>query len=329
MEMYSVVVPVYNSEHTLQPLYERLCRVFDDTLKFPFELILVDDHSRDNSWKVMQKLHKEDPRVKAIQLARNFGQPSATLCGFSYSSGDYVITMDDDLQHQPEELPTMINYLLEHEDTDVVLATYVGRKHGPIRRLGTAVSRWATSRMMGSPPNLDITSFRLMRGFVKDAILAQRIYHPQIGNLILSVADRVENVPVRHAEREYGKSGYTLRRLARDLLYDITSHSSFPMTLVRNIGLVGILLSIILAIHYFVQYLVYGSPVMGWTTLILVTLLGFSLVLLSLGVMGMYLINTLYQSKTLPPFIVRKAETDDGKASENISDDSKEKPDVK
>ena len=311
MDLYSIVVPVYNSEHTLPKLHDRVRRVFDETLGFAFELILVDDHSRDRSWQVMKQLHDEDPRVKIIQLARNFGQPSATLCGFSYARGNYVITMDDDLQHQPEELPKMIRYLLEHDDTDVVLATYVGRKHGPVRRLGTAVSRWATSRMMGSPPDLDLTSFRLMRSFVKDAVLTERIYHPQIGNLILSVSDRVVNVPVQHAERDYGRSGYTFRRLARDLLYDITSHSAFPMTAVRNIGLAGIVISIILAIHYLIQYLVWGSPVMGWTTLVLLVLMGFSLVLLSLGVMGMYLINTLYQSKKVPSFVVRRAETGD------------------
>ena len=310
MSLYSIVVPVYNSEHTLQPLYERLRDVFDQTLSQPFELILVDDHSRDSSWKVMQDLHHADPRVTAIQLARNFGQPGATLCGFSYAKGDFVITMDDDLQHRPEALPDMISWLNGHPETDVVLASYVGRKHGPVRRLGTRFSRYMTSRMLGSPPDLDLTSFRLMRGFVKDAILQERIYHPQIGNLILNVSDRIVNIPVQHDARQYGKSGYTFRRLAKDLLYDITSHSAFPMVFVRNLGLAGILMSILLAMYYLFRYFVYGNSVEGWTTLVLLTLLGFSLVLFSLGIMGMYIVNILFQSKMLPPYVIRRAFTD-------------------
>ena len=219
--------------------------------------------------------------------------------------------MDDDLQHRPEELPKMIQYLHDHEDVDVVLATYIGRKHGPIRRLGTWVSKWATSHMMNTPRDLDMTSFRLMRSFIKDAVLQEDIYKPQIGNLILSISTRIVNVPVQHDNRGYGKSGYTFKRLFKDLIYDITSHSAFPMNFVRNLGLIGVLCSVLLAIHYLLQYILYGSTVQGWTTLVLISLMGFSMVLVSLGVMGTYIINVLNQTKTIPHFIVRKSETDD------------------
>ena len=111
MALYSVVVPVYNSEHTLKELYSRLKNVFDNVLRRDFELLLVDDGSRDNSWAVMEGLRKKDPRVKIFQMARNFGQHPALLCGFHYVSGDFVITMDDDLQHLPEELPKMIGVM--------------------------------------------------------------------------------------------------------------------------------------------------------------------------------------------------------------------------
>ena len=310
MKLYSIVVPVYNSEHTLPELYSRLKEVFEHVLGEEFELILVDDNSKDNSYEVMQHLHAKDSRVKIIQLARNFGQPSATLCGFSYASGNFVITMDDDLQHRPEELPKMINYLNEHDEVDVVLATYVGRKHNIIRRTGTAVSKWATSHMMGTPKDLDMTSFRLMRRFIVDAVLTERVYHPQIGNMIIQVSNRIINVPVQHDSRAYGKSGYSFRRLAKDLFYDITTHSDFPMAFARNTGIAGIIISILLAIHYFVQYLREGTSVPGWTSLMLISLMGFSLVLFSLGIMGTYLLNVLNQSKIVPTFVVRQEETD-------------------
>ena len=105
MSLYSVVVPVYNSEHTLEELYRRLEKVFREVIKEDFELILVDDGSKDRSFEVMTELRNKDQRVRIIQMARNFGQHPALLCGFAHVRGDFVVTMDDDLQHQPEELP--------------------------------------------------------------------------------------------------------------------------------------------------------------------------------------------------------------------------------
>ena len=111
MSLYSVVVPVYNSEHTLEELYRRLERVFREVIKEDFELILVDDGSKDRSFEVMTELRNKDQRVRIIQMARNFGQHPALLCGFAHVRGDFVVTMDDDLQHQPEELPKMVKVM--------------------------------------------------------------------------------------------------------------------------------------------------------------------------------------------------------------------------
>ena len=146
MSLYSVVVPVYNSEHTLQELYTRLEKVFREVIKEEFELILVDDGSKDRSFEVMQELRAKDNRVRIIQMARNFGQHPALLCGFAHVKGDFVVTMDDDLQHQPEELPKMINVMRERDDVDAIIASYEGRQHGFIRKLGTKFSVWARQR---------------------------------------------------------------------------------------------------------------------------------------------------------------------------------------
>ena len=113
MSLYSVVVPVYNSEHTLGELYTRLEKVFRETLKEDFELILVDDGSKDRSYEIMTELREKDHRVRIIQMARNFGQHPALLCGFAHVKGEFVVTMDDDLQHQPEELPKMVRTMQE------------------------------------------------------------------------------------------------------------------------------------------------------------------------------------------------------------------------
>lgn len=306
MSLYSIVVPVYNSEHTLEELYERLKKVFEEELHEDFELILVDDSSKDQSFSIMQQLRRADDRVKIIQMARNFGQHPALLCGFSYTEGDFIITMDDDLQHPPEELPKMIQVLKEQEDVDVVLGKYQGRKHGFIRRMGTRLSVYATSKMLGKDPDLEITSFRLMRGFIVDAILETDTYLPQIGNLLVQTSNRIVNVDVRHDARAYGKSGYPFMRLVKDLIFDITNHTAFPLLVVRNIGLFGFLLSILLGFYYLLRFFIYGSSVEGWTSLILITLAGFSLTLLSLGIIGMYLMNILHESRKMPHYTIRQ-----------------------
>lgn len=310
MSLYSVVVPVYNSEHTLEELYTRLKAVFDETLRQEFELILVDDSSRDNSYAVMEALRRQDHRVKIIQMARNFGQHPALLCGFAHASGDFIITMDDDLQHPPEEIPKLTRVMQERDDVDVIIASYENRKHSLIRRLGTKFSVYATSKMLGKDPDLEITSFRLIRRFIVDAILQTHTHLPQIGNLLVLTSNRIINVPVRHDARAYGKSGYSFRRLVRDLVFDITTHTAFPLIVVRNIGIVSFLLSILLAFYYLIRFFVFGVSVEGFTTIVLLLLAFGGLILLSLGIIGMYLINILDESKKMPHYVVRREETD-------------------
>ena len=311
MSLYSVVVPVYNSEHTLEDLYTRLKRVFEETLHEEFELILVDDSSRDSSFQVMQKLRRLDRQVRIIQMARNFGQHPALLCGFHYVKGDFVITMDDDLQHPPEELPKMITVMNERPDVDVILARYEGRKHNIIRRAGTRLSVWATSKMLGKDPDLEITSFRLMRRFIVDAIVQTSTHLPQIGNLLVMTSNRIINVTVHHDARAYGKSGYSFGRLVKDLIYDITSHSAFPLLVVRNIGLLGFVVTLFLAFYYLIRYFACGAAVEGWTSLMLITLCGFSITLFSLGIIGMYLMNILNEAKKMPHYVIRQQDTED------------------
>lgn len=306
MSLYSVVIPVYNSEHTLNELYERVKAVFDETLHEKFELILVDDGSRDHSYDIMEQLHDRDPRVKIIQQAKNFGQHPALLCGFHYVQGDFVITMDDDLQHPPEEIPKLIKVINERDDVDVIIAKYEGRKHNLIRRMGTWVSVYATSKMLKKPRDLEITSFRLIRRFIVDAIIQMNVRLPQIGNLLVQTSNRIINVPVKHDARKYGKSGYTFRRLAKDLFYDITTNSAFPLILVRNIGVISFVSSLCLALYFLIRYFLYGWTVEGWTSLMLIMLAFFGLILLSIGIIGEYLMHILDETKKMPNYVTRR-----------------------
>lgn len=280
--------------------------MFDHTMKENFELILVDDSSRDNSYEVMEKLHKADSRVKIIQMAKNFGQHPALLCGFSFAKGDFIITMDDDLQHRPEEIPKMAAAINERDDVDVIIAKYENRKHNFIRKLGTKISIYATSKMLNKDPNLEITSFRLMRRFIVEAILNTNTHLPQIGNLLVQSSNRIINIPVQHDSRKVGRSNYTFRHLARDLIYDITSNSAFPLILVRDLGIFSFIISILLGLFYLVRYFIYGVSVEGWTTLVLLILAYNGIILLAIGIIGQYLMNILNEAKKMPNYVIRK-----------------------
>ena len=306
MSLYSVVVPVYNSEHTLHELYERVSKVFDETLHEDFEMILVDDGSKDHSYEVMEELHDKDNRVKIIQQARNFGQHPALLCGFKYVKGDFIITMDDDLQHPPEEIPKLVQVMNERDDVDVIIAKYEGRKHNIIRRMGTWVSVYATSKMLKKPRDLEITSFRLIRRFIVDAIVKMDVHLPQIGNLLVQTSNRIINVSVHHDARKYGKSGYSFKRLAKDLIYDITTNSAFPLIVVRDLGITSFVISVVLALFYLIRYFLYGVSVEGWTTLVLFMLGYNGVILLSIGIIGEYLMHILDEAKKMPNYVERR-----------------------
>ncbi|MCR5794669.1 MAG: glycosyltransferase family 2 protein [Solobacterium sp.] len=308
MTMYSVVVPVYNSEHTLETLYERLEKVFDEEMKEPFELLLVDDGSHDHSWDVMTKLRSRDERVKIFQMTRNFGQPAAVLCGFHYVSGDIIITMDDDLQHRPEEIPKMAKVLEERDDVDVVLARYQNRKHNFIRGLGTWVQMKATTMMLDKDPDLELTSFRMIRRVIVDAIKDTTVHRPQIGNLLVAFSSRMVNVDVQHDARAYGHSGYSFRKLAKTLMYDITTHTAFPLIVIRDIGIVTFLISLIMGIVILVRFFLGHITVEGWTSMILVMLAMGGLTLLSIGMLGEYLMHVLDETKKNPHYVVRRKE---------------------
>ena len=283
--LYSIVVPVYNSEKSLEELYSRIKNTFAGFEGKDFELILVDDSSKDASFEIMTKLHNMDSRVKAIQLAKNCGQHPALLCGFSYAEGEFVVTMDDDLQHPPEEIGKLIDHMDANENVDVVIGKYESKKHGPIRNLGTFASNWVSSIVFKKPMDLQLTSFRLMKKFVVDNLCALHVNLPRIGNMLLQVSNRIENVTVEHDERKYGKSGYSFGRLVKDLINNIVTNSAFPLVIVRNIS---------------------GVSIQGWTTLVLLVLLFSGLALFGIGVIGEYLMRILNEAKKMPNYFVRK-----------------------
>ena len=304
---YSIVIPVYNSEKSLEELSKRLNYVFEAIIHEDYELILVDDFSKDRSFEVITRLMENDSRITGVQLAKNCGQHSALLCGFSIAQGDFIITMDDDLQHPPEEIPKLIEKMQSSDDLDVVIGSYESKKHSLIRNIGTGLSAYVSYKAYGKPKELDLTSFRLMRKNVVSDILSMNIDTPRIGNMLLQVNGRIGNVTVTHDKRKYGKSGYTFSRLVKDLISNLfTNNSSFPLIVVRDIGMASSALSVLLAMYFIIKYFVSGISVGGWTSTVLIILFIGGMILFAIGIIGDYLLRILNESKKIPNYFIRQ-----------------------
>lgn len=306
MVKYSVVVPVYNSEKTLDELCSRVKQVFENEIKETYELILVDDSSHDSSFEVMKRISENDSCVKPHQLAKNFGQHNALMCGFSHACGEFVVTIDDDLQHPPEEIPKLIAAMQADEMVDVAIGKYEEKKHSLIRNIGSKVINRIAMIANEKTDNLDMTSFRLMKRFVVDYILGFHINTPRIGYLIMAITDKIVNVTVVHEERKVGRSQYTFKRLVQDFKSEVMSNSILPLIIVRNVGILVFLASIVLIIIYLIKYFVAGVGVEGWTTIIILLLLMFGITLVSIGVLGEYLMRIINETKKIPNYFERK-----------------------
>lgn len=310
MPKYSVVIPVFNSEKSLEMLYKRIKLVFEEHYQGDFELILVDDSSRDQSAQIMHHIHQMDSRVKVVYLAQNFGQHKALMCGFRYASGEIVITMDDDLQHPPEEIVKLVTFLDENPQMDVVCGQYEIKKHGPIRNLGTAMTNAFTSHIFKKPTTLRLTSFRAMRRYVVEALCQFTDSRPRIGHLLLRITNRIGNVTVIHNSRQFGKSGYSFKFLVRDFVNNILYNSSLPLKVLGWLGVFNMIVSIILILYYLIRYFVTGYSVAGFATQVIIMLASSGLILFGQGIIGHYLSQIVSETKKDPLYIIRYKEID-------------------
>ncbi len=306
---FSVVVPIYNSSKSLGELCERLTRVFD-AIGEEYEILLVDDGSRDNSWTLMKEIRKTYPQIKLLQHTRNFGQHNTILSGIAHTRGELIITMDDDLQHPPEEIPKLVTAIREDESMDAVVGSYETKQHHPIRNLATKTIERLTCYMLQTDPNLKLTSFRVMRRTIARHLLEYRNFSPRIGLLLMQITTQVKNVQVEHHPRKYDQSGYSLRRLVSNGLDNILGNSALPLQLVSFLGLGCFVLSTILGIYYFCEYLFGGIAIQGWTTLVLLLLFFFGVSLFAMGIIGEYLIRILFEVRRMPTGTIRTKELD-------------------
>lgn len=282
----SIVIPVYNSAATLRALVDRLMAVLED-MSLHCEIVFIDDGSADESWQTVQSLHASHPdRIVAVQLMRNFGQHNALMAGFRHARGEYVITMDDDLQHPPEEIPTLFRAIQEQR-LDLVYGAYTEKKHGLGRNFGSGLVNAFYRAVFHNP--VQITSFRAIRRQLVESILSYDLNFTYIDGLLAWNTRRIGEVKVRHCPRMQGKSGYSVRKLIELALNLFTNFSLLPLRVVSAVGLAMSASGVLAGGFVLVRYLASDITVPGFASTIIAILVFGGAQLLSLGVIGEYL----------------------------------------
>ncbi|UAL30689.1 glycosyltransferase family 2 protein [Nocardioides rotundus] len=288
--LYSVVIPVYNSEAFVGRTVDEVVRTFREA-GLRLELVLVNDGSPDNVWPVLEAKAQEYDEVVALNLLHNYGQHTANLAGFRESRGDYVITMDDDLQNPPDQALVLIDKAME--GYDCVFAQFEQKQAAGYRRLGTKVIGMMNKNIFGLPDDLVVSNFRILRRDVVDRISASRTAHPYITGQALLYSSHRANVLVRHESRAEGQSNYSFSRILKLVLTILFSYSSWPLRTLATIGFGVAGVGFLIGAVYLVLGLLGQIRTPGWTsTIVLLSVFnGFTIGMLSM--LGEYLVRTL------------------------------------
>lgn len=299
---YSVVVPVYNGADTLEPLFERIKSVFNSIDK-SFEVLFVEDCGKDNSWQVIQNLKKKYPNyITAIKLSKNFGQHKALICGFNFVQGNYVITIDDDLQTPPEEIIKLITGY-DKTKADVVYGIYVRKKHSTIRNVGSFVVKRVFK--FGTDTHKNGSSFRLVTRNVIDQLAQHRHKFIFIDNVLQWYTNSITLVAVNHLSRQNGISGYSFISLVLLTLNLVLNYTAIPLRIMTYGGLFSSLVSFLIGM-YFIYKKIFQGMVIGWTSIIVAISFTSSIILFCLGIIGEYIRRIYIEQSEMPQFVIRE-----------------------
>ena len=300
----SVVVPVYKAENCLDELYCRLVAALE-TITPDFEIVLVEDCGGDRSWEIIERLSARDARVKGIQFSRNFGQHYGITAGLDYCNGDWVVVMDCDLQDRPEEITRL--YAKAQEGYDIVLARR-GKRHDPFLKRCTS---WLFYKLFSYLIDMEydgqVGNFRIMSRKVVKSFRRMREQLRFFAALVQWVGFPSSSIDVEHAERLEGNSSYTLSKLWKLGSDTIIAYSDKPLRLAIRFGFTMAFFAFSYGVYYLARALLYGSPIMGWSSLFVSLYFIGGIIIAILGIMGIYLGKTFDESKKRPLYIVRRA----------------------
>jgi glycosyltransferase involved in cell wall biosynthesis len=306
----SIVVPVYQSEASLPALVDRI-EAFARASGARVELLLVNDGSRDRSWEVIGELARERPWIRGIDLMRNYGQHAALLCGIRAATGEIVVTMDDDLQHPPEEIPRLLEAL--GDDVDVVYGKPREAAHDAWRNLSSTIVKLALRSVVGAETAAEVSAFRAFRTPLRNAFASYRSPAPSLDVLLTWGTSRFASVRVRHEPRRTGRSNYTLWRLAGLAIAMTTGFSTAPLRIASLVGFGFTLFGFGVLAWVLGRYLLLGYSMPGFPFLASIIAIFSGAQLFALGIIGEYLARMHLRMLDWPTYVVR-TETEDERA---------------
>jgi glycosyltransferase involved in cell wall biosynthesis len=282
----SIVIPVYNSEETLLPLYERLAAVMADQ-QIPFEIVFVNDGSDDRSWDLIASIAQGHESVTGILMMRNYGQHNALLCGIRAARRSVIVTMDDDLQNPPEEIPKLLAKL--DAGFDVVYGVPERLQHGLARGLASQATKVALQNAMGAESAANVSAFRAFRTELRNAFGNYSSPYVCIDVLLTWATKRFGSVRVRHDERVAGRSNYTFGRLVAHAMNMITGYSSLPLQMASITGFLLAAFGFVILAVVLIQYLLNPGAPPGFPFLASIIAIFSGAQLFALGIMGEYI----------------------------------------
>lgn len=299
---YSLIVPVYNSASTLPKLLEA-CEhslSLDDT-----QIIFINDFSSDNSWEVLLQLKKQSQiDLILVSLASNFGQHAALFCGLQYAEGEYIVTLDDDLQHHPREIEKLAE-AIESENADLVYGIYAQKEHGALRNMGSVVFAAIVNKFASTP--LQGSSFKLMRKSLVEKVLHHPHYSFYLDEVIAWYSKKTSFTQVEHGKRLHGSSGYSPVSLIKMSIGVLLNYTALPLKFITWLGILSSLISFGVGIFYLYEKFNNVAQV-GFTAIIVSIFFSTGLILFSLGIIGEYISRLFLIQTGKPPFKIKEVE---------------------
>uniref|UniRef100_UPI003FEED5B5 glycosyltransferase family 2 protein n=1 Tax=Candidatus Ventrenecus sp. TaxID=3085654 RepID=UPI003FEED5B5 len=306
----SVIVSCYNEEESLPLFYEEMSKVMDEMSQNDFELIFVNDGSRDNTLKEIKELRAKDKRVRYISFSRNFGKEAAMKAGLDYSTGDYVTLMDADLQDPPKMLPEMLN-ILEKEHYDCVGTRRVTRKGEPVIRSFFARKFYKIINKMSKVEMVDgARDYRLMTRQMVEAIKSCEEYNRYSKGLWSFVGFKTKWLEFENVQRVAGETKWSFWKLFKYAIEGIVAFTTVPLTMAAFLGILFCFIAFIMIVVIIFKTLVWGDPVSGWPSLACIIIFVSGIQLFFMGIFGEYLAKTYLETKKRPLYIIKETEKD-------------------
>jgi glycosyltransferase involved in cell wall biosynthesis len=299
--LISLVIPVYNSSEFIE---ETVKVIFRDFTGYDFEIILVNDGSPDNSWSVIKQIASTHENITSINLSQNYGQHSAVLCGINNAKGDYLVTLDDDLQNPPKEIHKLITKI--QEGYDIVFAVFEQKKHASYRRLGSKLIGYFNAKIFNKPKDITLTNFRIFTKEIANQLSEYKTLYPYIPGLLLLQSRSIANVKTEHHSRKDGKSNYSLVKILKLVSRLLINYSSYPLKILTAIGTLITVISFLFGFITLVNAVLYGNSTPGWASIMIMMSFLNGILILMVGMIGIYVSRTLNQISYNKPYVIKE-----------------------